>query len=162
MHSFFHKTLPIFFHNRWITNKEGQLERILWNADLLFIPQHNFATIKRMPMFNFDCIWNEEGAEKKLKPVYLLAKCEKIAFSDHFIITPLAPPPHPPAPHPPDPPTLCSIAFSSLWSSIVILLPRTRSWPPKEDMTLGHIRRPFLFHLSCISAPTHLQISRSP
>ncbi len=103
MHSFFHKTLPISFHKRWITNRERQPERILWNADLLFISQHNFATIKRMPMFNFPCIWNEEGAEKKQpKPVYLLAKCEKIAFSVLVIFTPLAAPPHPnpPAPHP--------------------------------------------------------------
>jgi len=96
MHSFFHKTLPISFHNRWITNREFQPERILWNADLLIIPQHNFATIKRMPMFNFPCIWNEEGAEKKLKPLYLLAKCEKIAFSVLVIIT-LAPAPPPSA-----------------------------------------------------------------
>jgi hypothetical protein len=64
MHSFFHKTLPISFHNRWITNRERQPERALRNADLLYIPPHNFATIKRMPMFNFPCIWNEAGPDK--------------------------------------------------------------------------------------------------
>jgi hypothetical protein len=45
MHSFFHKSLPISFHDRWITNRERQPERALRNADLLYIPQHNFATI---------------------------------------------------------------------------------------------------------------------
>jgi hypothetical protein len=64
MHSFFHKTLPISYHDRWITNRERQPERALRNADLLYIPQHNFATIKRMPMFNFPCIWNEAGLDK--------------------------------------------------------------------------------------------------
>jgi hypothetical protein len=58
-----HKTPQISFHNRWITNRERLTERILRNADLLFIPQHNFASIKRMPMFN-PSVWNEEGPEK--------------------------------------------------------------------------------------------------
>jgi hypothetical protein len=34
----------------------------------LFIPPHNFATLKRMPLFNFPSIWNAEGPDK-LNPI---------------------------------------------------------------------------------------------
>ena len=34
----------------------------------LYIPQHNYASLKRMPLFNFPRVWNLEG-NKKLNPV---------------------------------------------------------------------------------------------
>ncbi len=47
------------------------------NADLLFIPQPNFATIKRMPMFNFPSIWNEEGPAKNNPNQYIYLRIVK-------------------------------------------------------------------------------------
>jgi len=64
MHSFSHKNLPLSFHSIWITNRERQPERVLRNADQLFIPHHNYATLKRMPLFNFPVVWNAAGPEK--------------------------------------------------------------------------------------------------
>jgi hypothetical protein len=31
---------------------------------MIFIPAHNFATLKRMPLFNFPAIWNNAGPDK--------------------------------------------------------------------------------------------------
>ncbi len=105
MRSFFHKTLPISFNNHWITNRERQPERALRNADLLFISPHNFASIKRMPMFNFPCIWNEAragaGAEKN-NPNQFICEVLKNLFYSHCCFNYL--PPHPPPSHPSLPP----------------------------------------------------------
>jgi hypothetical protein len=68
MHSFTHNLLPISFHQMWISNRERNLDRVLRNADQLFVPPHQFATLKRMPMFNFPHIWNNEGIGK-LSPI---------------------------------------------------------------------------------------------
>jgi hypothetical protein len=64
MHSFAHNLLPISFDRMWTTNSERFPDRILRNANQLFIPAHNFATLKRMPLFNFPSIWNSEGPAK--------------------------------------------------------------------------------------------------
>ncbi len=68
MHSFTHNKLPMSFHRMWTTNRERFPDRILRNADSLFIQSHNYATLKRMPMFNFPAIWNSESVEK-LNPI---------------------------------------------------------------------------------------------
>jgi hypothetical protein len=64
MHSFFHNMLPFSFRQMWLTNRDRNQDRILRNADNLYIPQHNYASLKRMPLFNFPRIWNIEGNEK--------------------------------------------------------------------------------------------------
>ncbi len=43
-------------------------DRVLRNADLLYIPQHNYASLKRMPLFNFPRVWNTED-DTKLIPI---------------------------------------------------------------------------------------------
>jgi hypothetical protein len=110
MHSFFHKTLPISFHDRWITNREKQPERALRNADLLYIPQHNFA---RMPMFNFPCIWNEAGPDKNNPNQFIYLRNVKSLFFSHCCYNHPHPPHHPPTPTPPPSsplhPPLCSL-----------------------------------------------------
>jgi hypothetical protein len=53
MHSFTHNLLPFSFRGTWITNRERIPERELRNADQLYVPQHNYETVKRMPLFNF-------------------------------------------------------------------------------------------------------------
>ncbi len=64
MHSYTHNLLPISFHHMWTLNRERNPDRILRNADQLYVPPHNYATLKRMPLFNFPCTWNQEGIEK--------------------------------------------------------------------------------------------------
>ena len=64
MHSFTHNLLPLSFPNIWTSNRERQPERVLRNADQLFIPRHNFATLKRLPLFSFPAIWNMASDEK--------------------------------------------------------------------------------------------------
>jgi hypothetical protein len=64
MHSFIHNQLPLSFHGMWIFNRERQPDRDLRNADLLYIVPHKFATLKRMPLFNFPAIWNAAGPDK--------------------------------------------------------------------------------------------------
>ena len=64
MHSYTHNLLPISFRHMWTLNRERNLDRILRNADQLYVPPHNFATLKRMPLFDFPNTWNQEGIEK--------------------------------------------------------------------------------------------------
>jgi hypothetical protein len=64
MHSYAHNQLPFSFRNIWQTNRERFPDRELRNADKLFIPHHRFATLKRMPLFNFPYVWNSIGNEK--------------------------------------------------------------------------------------------------
>ncbi len=64
MHSFTHNSLPVSFHQMWILNRKRYPDRVLRNADDLYIEPHHFATIKRLPLFNFPTIWNQEGIEK--------------------------------------------------------------------------------------------------
>ncbi len=64
MHSFTHNKLPLSFYQMWTTNREHYPNKILRNADQLYIPAHNYATLKRMPMYNFPAIWNSDGNDK--------------------------------------------------------------------------------------------------
>jgi hypothetical protein len=68
MHSFAHNMLPFSFRQMWITNRDRNPDGVLRNADHLYIPQHNYASLKRMPLFNFPSVWNLESNEK-LTPV---------------------------------------------------------------------------------------------
>jgi hypothetical protein len=56
--------LPLSFANMWQTNRNRLPDRELRNADQLYIPAHRFATLKRLPMFNFPSVWNLAGNEK--------------------------------------------------------------------------------------------------
>jgi hypothetical protein len=64
MHSFSYNYLPVSFNQMWILNRVRYPERELRNADHLYVPAHNYATLKRLPRFNFPTIWNSAGNEK--------------------------------------------------------------------------------------------------
>ena len=64
MHCFTHNLLPLSFYQMWTLNRDRFPERVLRNADNLHILPHNFATLKRMPLFNFPQIWNLENQDK--------------------------------------------------------------------------------------------------
>jgi hypothetical protein len=78
MHSFAHNLLPISFYQMWISNIERYPERALRNADNLYIPAHNFETLKRLPRFNFPKIWNSAGNEKLNQTPHQYLKAVKI------------------------------------------------------------------------------------
>jgi hypothetical protein len=60
MHQFISKKLPFTFADMWQTNRESMPNRELRNANDLYIPHHNFATLKRMPLFLFPKAWDDE------------------------------------------------------------------------------------------------------
>ena len=64
MHCYVNLRLPLSFHELWPYNRDVNPERVLRNANNLRIPPHHFATIKRLPMFNFPQVWNEEDDRK--------------------------------------------------------------------------------------------------
>jgi hypothetical protein len=64
MHSFTHNLLLFSFNRMWITNRIRNPEHVLRNAGHLYIPHHNYASLKRMPLFNFPRIWNTEDDSK--------------------------------------------------------------------------------------------------
>jgi hypothetical protein len=68
MHSYHHNALPISFYQMWTLNRDRNPDRVLRNADQLYVPPHHFATLKRMPLFNFPTIWNQED-NVKLNPI---------------------------------------------------------------------------------------------
>ncbi len=65
MHSFTHNLLPLSFYRMWTSNRERYPER-LRNADQLHIFPHNYSMLclKRMPLFNFPNVCNQETDEK--------------------------------------------------------------------------------------------------
>jgi hypothetical protein len=50
----------IFETFKKINNVDRNPDRLLRNANDLFVPAHHFATIKRLPLFEFPRSWNEE------------------------------------------------------------------------------------------------------
>jgi hypothetical protein len=53
MHNFYFKQLPISFAETWITNAERNPDRMLRNADDLYIPAHCVEFVRRLPLFSF-------------------------------------------------------------------------------------------------------------
>ncbi len=64
LHSFSYNYLPVSFNQMWILKRVRYPERELRNADHLYVPAHNYATLKRLPRFNFPTIWNSAGNER--------------------------------------------------------------------------------------------------
>ena len=81
MHSFKFNILPISFAETWVTNRMRNPERNLRNAEDFYIPSHNYATLKRLPLFTFPKVWNDLDNQNKLNPVpHLFLKHLKLAL----------------------------------------------------------------------------------
>jgi hypothetical protein len=80
MHSYTHHNLPFSFEQLWTFNRDHLPNRVLRNADNLGIPAHHFASIKRLPMFAFPQLWNEESARKFNPSLKLYSKQLKLAL----------------------------------------------------------------------------------
>ena len=65
MHRHANLNLPLSFHETWTLNRIHNPARLLRNANDLRIPQHNFASLKRLPLFAFPRAWNEEDDTRK-------------------------------------------------------------------------------------------------
>jgi hypothetical protein len=74
MHSYIHHRLPFSFSETWTFNRDRNPNRQLRNANELFIPAHNYATIKRFPLFTFPRIWNEENDRKFIPSLFVYGK----------------------------------------------------------------------------------------
>jgi hypothetical protein len=64
MHSFHFKKLPPSFNEMWKTNRERNPERILHNADDLYVPPHRVEFVKKLPNFAFPAAWNSAPGNK--------------------------------------------------------------------------------------------------
>ncbi len=79
MHCFANLKLPLSFHGI-LHNRDVNPARILRNANDLRVPPHHFATIKRLPMFNFPKVWNEEEERKSTPSLKVYCKMLKSAL----------------------------------------------------------------------------------
>jgi len=64
MHNYVHKKLPLSFHELWVTNRNRNPNRVLRDADDLYIPPHRLELVKRMPICSFPTAWNSATQEK--------------------------------------------------------------------------------------------------
>ncbi len=80
MHCYANQKLPLSFHGNWPLNRDVNPARILRNANDLRVPPHHFATIKRLPIFNFPQAWNEEEERKFIPSLKLYCKTLKTAL----------------------------------------------------------------------------------
>jgi hypothetical protein len=81
MHRHANHNLPLSFHDIWIRNRDLNPARALRNANDLRIPPHNFASLKRLPLFSFPRAWNEENeARKSIPSLKLYKKQIKVAL----------------------------------------------------------------------------------
>jgi hypothetical protein len=85
MHKFKHRRLPFTFNDTWLTNRARNPELILRNADNLYVPAHNLASIKRFPLFTFPKIWNEDVNNKLHPSPYIYLKSVKNALLNSLV-----------------------------------------------------------------------------
>ncbi len=87
MHRFSNRNLPLSFHDVWTLNRIQNPARLLRNANDLRIPPHNFATLKRLPLFAFPRTWNEEDVTRKSVQSFVIYKKQlKIALLSSIVI----------------------------------------------------------------------------
>ena len=64
MHCYHFKKLPPSFNEMWKTNRERIPERILRNADDLYVPAHRVEFVKRLPIIALPIAWNSAPGNK--------------------------------------------------------------------------------------------------
>jgi phage antirepressor YoqD-like protein len=86
MHNFWHKKLPLSFHDLWTTNRARNPNLVLRNANNLYIPAHMYATLKRLPLFSFPKIWNDDSNLKENPSLRAYLKSVKSALLNSIVI----------------------------------------------------------------------------
>ena len=74
MYSYHFKKLPVSFNEMWKTNRERNPERILRNADDLFVPAHRVEFVKRLPIIALPTAWNSAPGNKSNPVQHLYLK----------------------------------------------------------------------------------------
>jgi hypothetical protein len=64
MHNFHFKKLPPSFNQMWLSNRERNPERLLRNADDLYVPPHRVEFVKKLPIIMFPTAWNSAPGNK--------------------------------------------------------------------------------------------------
>ena len=81
------RNLPLSFHDLWSLNRIQNPARLLRNANDLRIPAHNFATLKRLPLFTFPRTWNEDDeARKRIPSLKIYKKQTKTALLASIVV----------------------------------------------------------------------------
>jgi len=79
LHKYTHNRLPLSFPETWVFNRDRNINRVLRNANDFFVPAHDFATLRRLPLFTFPCLWNEEE-DRKFAPSHV-SYCKPLKMS---------------------------------------------------------------------------------
>jgi hypothetical protein len=77
MHNFTNRKLPLSFAETWIWNRDRNLGRNLRNADDLYVPPHNYASLKRMQLYSFPKLWNDHPVYKNNPSLSIFLKQTK-------------------------------------------------------------------------------------
>jgi hypothetical protein len=86
MHKYKNNKLPYSFNETWLTNRDRNPELNLRNADNLYVPAHNFATIKRFPLFSFPKTWNEDNNDKYNPSLNIYMRSVKTAYLNSIVV----------------------------------------------------------------------------
>jgi len=86
MHNFWHRKLPLSFHDMWSTNRVRNPDLVLRNADNLYIPAHMYATLKRLPLFSFPKTWNDDSNLKYNPSLNVYLKSVKSALLNSIVV----------------------------------------------------------------------------
>jgi hypothetical protein len=85
MHNFWHRKLPLSFHDMWTTNRVRNPNIVLRNANYLYIPAHMYATLKRLPLFSFPKTWNDDSNLKYNPSLNVYLKSVKSALLNSIV-----------------------------------------------------------------------------
>ncbi len=80
------EVLPFSFNETWITNIERNPRLNLRNAQEFYIRPVNFISLKRLPLFNFPSVWNQEHHSKSLPDFKLYKRSVKSHLLGEIIV----------------------------------------------------------------------------
>jgi hypothetical protein len=86
MHNFVHQKLPFSFNETWLKNIERNPRLNLRNAQDLYIKPINYISIKRLPLFTFPSLWNQENQSKAIPELVKYLRSLKIRLLNEIII----------------------------------------------------------------------------
>ncbi len=86
MHNFVHQKLPFSFNETWLKNIERNPRLNLRNAQDLYIKPINYISIKRLPLFTFPSLWNQENQSKAIPESVKYLRSLKIRLLNEIII----------------------------------------------------------------------------
>jgi len=86
IHNFVHNRLPCSFNETWIQNRERNPRLNLRNVQDLYIKPINYISIKRLPLFTFPSLWNQEHQSKSIPESTKCLRSLKIRLLNEIII----------------------------------------------------------------------------